>query len=290
MRLVKWFRTIRGTGDSYAGAHGRRPKLLRPRRFTEKMQWRKLFDRNKLFTLFCDKLATRDWVAARIGAEYLPPLYWTGGAEEVPLEALPLPYFLKSSHASGQVMQVTADVLQDHATILARAAEWLNICFFTTNGEPGYKNVPRRLLAEQALLDENGGPPDERRLFVFDGKVEVINTVFVEDGQVRNGAFHTPGWEKLDWHFTRVVPRDFPQPKRLAEMIRIAEHLGQGIDHIRVDIFDCGSKFFVGELTPYSWSGLSRFNPDEADFALGRYWRPRWKLWRAIAAVMFWDR
>ncbi len=258
-----------------------------PRRFTEKMQWRKLFDRNPLFTVFCDKLATRAWVAGRIGAQFLAPLVWTGSAEEIPVETLVPPYFLKSTHASGQIMRVTVEEAQNAGVIKEQAAKWLEICYFERSGEPGYKDVPRRLMAEQILLGPNGGPPEERRMFVFDGKVRVINTVFVEDGTVRNGAFHTSEWAQLDWYFTRRVTRAFPPPRRLADMIRIAEQLGKGIDHLRIDIFDCGDKIFVGEVTPYAWGGLSRFNPDAADLALGRHWRLRWPRLRAIAALLF---
>jgi hypothetical protein len=56
-------------------------------------------------------------------------------------------------------------------------------------------------------------------------------------------------------------------------MIRVAAQLGAGLDHVRVDFYDCGEHFRIGELTLYAWSGLSKFQPDEADFILGRYWR-----------------
>jgi len=283
-RIMLWRERIRRLRADYAKAHGRSPRLLRPRRFTEKIQWRKLFDRNPQFEVFCDKLATRELIAAQIGPQYLAPLYWSG--ETIPLDRLAPPYFLKSTHASGQVMLVTAALARDPETIKARAASWLETCFATAQGEPGYRNVPRRLLAEQPLLAADGGPPEERRLFVFDGKVAVINTVFVEDGRVRNGAFHTPDWVRLDWHFTRFVERDFARPARLAEMIAIAERLGAGIDHVRVDLFDCGDRVWAGELTVYSWSGLVPFNPDAADLELGRYWRLRWPALRAINAIL----
>ena len=285
-RIIRWCRSIRDIREAYQVAHGRWPRLVRPRRFTEKMQWRKLFDPNPQLTVFCDKLATRELIAARLGPQYLAPLCWTGSAETLPLDTLAPPYFLKSTHASGQVMLVTAELTRDPDAIKARAAAWLKHCFSTEHGESGYKDVPRRLLAEQQLLAADGGPPEERRLFVFNGKVTVINSVFVEDGRVRNGAFHTPDWVRLDWHFTRWVKRDFPRPERLEEMIRVAEQLGDGIDHVRVDIFDCGARIFVGELTAYSWSGRVPFNPDAADFELGRYWRLSRPLLRAITAIL----
>jgi hypothetical protein len=286
-RFAGWRDAIRAVQDKYIAAYGQPPRIFRPRRFSEKMQWRKLFDRNPNFTIFCDKLATRDYIAALIGTEYLTPLYWTGGAEEIPFDQLTPPYFLKSTHASGHVLHVTEAVLQDRAAITAQAAEWLRMCFFTINGEPGYRNVPRRLIAEQAVVTADGAPPDERRLFIFNGKVAIINSVFVEDGKVRNGAFHTRDWQKLDWYFTRIPPHDVSRPRRLAEMIRIAEQLANGIDQLRVDFFDCGNKFFVGELTVYSWSGLNPITPDEADLTLGRHWRLPFPLTRALAAILF---
>ncbi len=284
-RLSGWRREIHRLRATYKDMHGQMPRLFRPRGFTEKMQWRKLFDRNPAFNLFCDKLATRDFVIARIGAGYAVPLYWTGTAEAIPFDRLTPPYFLKSTHASAQVVSVT-EAGPDPETLRAEAAAWLQTCYFEQSGEPGYKGVPRRLMAEQTLFAGNGQPPEERRLFVFDGKVQVINTVFVEAGKLRNGAFHTSDWEKLDWHFTRLLAQDFTPPRRLADMIRVAELLGAGIDHIRVDVFDCGDKFYVGELTAYSWGGFAHFNPATADLAFGRYWHLKWPWFRAIAAIL----
>ncbi len=63
---------------------------------------------------------------------------------------------------------------------------------------------------------------------MFDGKVGAINTVFVEDGLLRNGAFHTVCWQNLGWFFTRKVAQEFPRPERLDEMIKLAEIWQQG--------------------------------------------------------------
>jgi len=137
------------------------------------------------------------------------------------------------------------------------------------------------------LTTDEGQRPEEVRLFVFDGKVAVINTVFVEEDRIRNGAFYTTEWTRLNWHFTRLVDRDFPRPKRLSDMIGIAERLGEGLDHVRVDFYDCGERIYIGEMTLYSWSGLSRFNSDEADLQLGAYWQLKRPLRRALNAVLF---
>lgn len=283
---MAWRETVRRVRAVYRQVHGREPRILRPRRFTEKMQWRKIFDGNPSFSVLCDKVAVRDFITARIGSDLLTPLLWTGMPEDIPFDRIAPPFALKSTHASGQVVMVGANDPIDREDLRARAAAWLTLCHGTTYDEPGYRAVPRRLMIERTVTTAAGTEPEEVRLFVFDGRVAVINTVFVEDGRIRNGAFHTPDWRRLNWHFTRAMERDFPKPIRLAEMIRIAERLGEGFDHVRVDIYDGGERIWIGEVTIYSWSGHARFNPDEADLELGRYWRLRAPLRRALLAML----
>jgi hypothetical protein len=281
--LKRAFRVCR----AYVRAHGRVPRLLSPRRFSEKMQWRKLFDFNPVFPILCDKIAVRDFIAARVGDEHLIPLLWTGTPAEIPFDRVAPPFVLKSTHASGHVVIVGRDDHPDRTVIRARAEKWLGTNYGAARNEPGYEPVPPSLMIEKMVTTTDGDRPDEIRLFVFDGKVTVINTVFVEDGKVRNGAFHTPDWTRLHWHFTRSVDRTFPKPTRLHDMIELAERLGRGLDHVRVDIYDCGDRIWIGELTVYSWSGLARFHPDEADLELGSHWRRKSMDWRALVEVLW---
>ncbi|MEO8881179.1 MAG: ATP-grasp fold amidoligase family protein [Gemmatimonadaceae bacterium] len=250
------------------------------------MQWRKLFDFNPLFPILCDKIAVRDYIAERVGREHIIPLLWSGAPADIPFDAVARPYFLKSSHSSGQVIMIARDDVLDTADIRERAAKWLANNYGLAYDEPGYAPVPPCLMIEQTVTTADGARSNDLRLFVFDGTVAVINTVFVEDGKLRNGAFHTPEWTRLSWHFSRIVDREFPRPSRLDDMIAVAERLGAGLDRVRVDIYDCGDRIRIGELTLYSWSGYSRFTPDEADFEMGSYWRTRTPGWRAVLRGM----
>ncbi len=280
--IVRALRVLR----AYTRAHGRSPNLLRPRRYTEKMQWRKIFDFNPLFPIFCDKIAVREFIAARVGGEQLIPLLWSGAPADIPFDRVARPFFLKSTHSSGQVIMIGRDDSPDRAAIRARAERWLATDHATTFDEPGYGPVPPRLMIEETVATADGARPEEVRLFVFDGKVAVINTVFVEDGRIRNGAFHTPDWTRLNWHFTRSVERPFPKPLRLHDMVTLAERIGEGLDHVRVDFYDCGDRIWIGEITIYSWSGFSRLCPDEADLELGAHWRLPALGWRAILGAL----
>ena len=285
-RLDQWKRAIARVRAAYIAAHSRAPSLMAPRRFTEKMQWRKLFDMNPVYAILCDKLAVRSYIAARIGEQFLVPLLWFGQPGDIPFKQLRAPFVLKSNHASGHYRMISGAEDVDEDALRRQAAEWLSYRHGVGQDEPGYVPVPPRILAEQTVMTDNGDRPEEVRVFVFGGKAAVINTVFVEDGQIRNGAFHTADWVRLDWHFTRFVDRNFYRPKRLGDMIELAEQLGRGLDHVRVDFYDCGERIFVGEMTLYSWSGYARFVPDQADLQLGAYWRLENPLRRAVSAVL----
>jgi len=97
-------------------------------------------------------------------------------------------------------------------------------------------------------------------LFVFNGRVRLVQTTLSIDDQLHHGAYHDPDWRLLDWR--RVSPSRpelCPRPERLDEMIGLAERLGQGFDHLRVDFYDSHDVIWIGELTVYSFSGFGAF-------------------------------
>jgi hypothetical protein len=291
-RLEDWRQAIGRVRARYEKAHGRPPRLYRPHRFTEKIQWRKLFDLKPIYATFCDKLAVREYIAAHLGRDLLVPLLWSGAnPDDLPFGDLEPPYVVKSSHASGHVMIVSSRQDLDIPRAKDTMRGWLQQNYGTISDEPGYDPVPRRLLVERQVFAPGGGRPLERRLFVFNGQAQIINTVMVIDGEVRNGAFHSPDWQRYNWILhSPLRPEPFPRPQRLNDLIVAAERVGTGLDHIRVDFFDCGPSIYIGELTPYSWSGLSSFRPDDADYALGSYWKLRAPMTRAAATMLFHDR
>ena len=55
----------------YKRRFGYYPNLTNPTSLTEKIQYRKVYDDNPLFTLCSDKYKVRDYVTSKIGSEYL---------------------------------------------------------------------------------------------------------------------------------------------------------------------------------------------------------------------------
>ncbi len=289
-RLGTWLGVIARICIRYRRAHGRLPALLRPRRFTEKMQWRKLFEFEPCFTVISDKLAARDFVAGRIGPGRQADLLWTGdNPDAIPFDRLVPPYVLKSTHAAGQTIIVRDAAALDAASVRSTARRWLASCYGAANCEPGYIHVPRRLIVEHLLVDAQGAAPIERRVFVFDGHATIIQTTVVgANGVLRTAAFHSPAWEPLPIRLASIPDKiPPPRPWLLADIIDLAERLGAGLSHCRVDIYDCGDTLTVGEVTLYSWSGMFPFHDPAQDLAMGALWKIRRPALRALRSVAF---
>ncbi|WP_187829876.1 ATP-grasp fold amidoligase family protein [Siccirubricoccus phaeus] len=284
--MAAWRDAIAQVRAMYRHRHGRLPDLLRPRRFSEKMQWRKLFQRDPRFAVFSDKLAVRGYVAARLGEEVLIPLLWSGAAAEaIPFERLDPPYVLKPSHASGRHVVVTG--APDIPALRAAARDWLAYCHGTQMAEPGYFGIPRRLMAERFLAGEGGGPPVEHRLFTFSGRVRMIQTTLsLGPGAGWAREYYDRGWHRLRMELEYPpASLPLPAPERRGRMVEMAEALAAGTDHLRVDLYNVPAGIRVGELTLYSWSGLAPFRRDADDLWLGQFWEIERPVRQALRAV-----
>jgi len=287
-RLGQWALAIHRVRANYRHVTGRAPALLRPRRFTEKMQWRKLFELEPTFAVLSDKLAARDFVAARIGPGRQADLLWLGDdPDAIPFDRLVPPYVLKSTHAAGQTIIVRDTAALDVAAARAAARGWLAYCHGTAMNEPAYTHLPRRLIVERLLQCPDGTTPPERKVYVFDGRAIFIRTnMYDANGLPRFGDVHSRDWTRLPvawWSPVHPVPPS--RPTRLAEIIAISERLGAGLSHCRVDIYDCGDTLTVGEVTLYSQSGLVVYSDPAFDFVLGAHWIIRRPMLRAFQAV-----
>ncbi len=279
---------IRQVFRDYHNAFGRYPNLVRPRRFSEKIQWRKLFDLDPVYAEVTDKLAAREFIAARVGAAYLPPLLWTGDTpDDIPFDRLEPPYVLKCSHGSGYNVVVYDRATLDVAATREVLRGWLAVNYGHRFREPGYIPLRPRLLAERMMLEADGTPALEHKIFVFGGKARMIHSVAVKRERARFDSFHDRDWRPLAWRgINPPVETELARPAQLDKFLALAERLAAGFDHLRVDLYEWGGEPRAGELTPYNWSGLTEFQPEEAELALGEWWRLRFPFRRAVAAML----
>ena len=258
--------------DFHAG-HGAYPNILRPRSFSEKIQYRKLFDRRPILVQFADKFAVRDYVRQRLGDEVLPRLYHvTEDPLDIPLDTLPDRFVVKPTHGCGWISIVRDKAALDTAELSRVCAGWLRENYFYRAGEWIYKRITPRILFEELLDDGAGEIPSDYKFFVFSGRTQMISVDIDRYGDHRRNMYDRD-WNKLACGFQRATSDlVLPPPERLTDMLRCAEALGAGFDFLRIDLYCIGNRIVFGEITATPASGLEPFWPGGIDRKFGALW------------------
>jgi hypothetical protein len=254
----------------YHAKLGTWPDLEHPSGFNEKILSKMLHDRRPMLTLFSDKLRVRDYVRnVAPPSLFIPTLHWwSDRAEGLPFEALPSAFVLKANHGSGWNCIVEDKREVRRSDLVKLGKRWLKSDFTIVGREWAYRNVRRALYVEQ-LLETRGEPtPPDFKLFVFRGKVRLI--------QVDHGRFtrHTQvlydeRWRRVEGTVAAVPGESIERPTSLPLMIEAAEALSASVDFLRVDLYDIDGKVYFGELTCSPNKGLSPFRPPSLDKLLG---------------------
>ena len=122
----------------------------RPRSFNEKIQYLKLYDRRPEYVREADKCRAKQWVAEKVGAQYVVPNYgvWTS-AEAIDFDGLPDQFVLKCNHDSGSVHICTDKSSFDKEGARKKLSRALKRDFSKLAGEWVYRDIPRRVFAER---------------------------------------------------------------------------------------------------------------------------------------------
>ena len=246
-----------------------------PKTFNEKLQWLKIYDRHPEYTKMVDKLAAKEYVEKIIGSKYIiPTLAVYNSAEEIDFDKLPKQFVLKCTHDSGGLVVCRDKSKLDCEAARKKLHKGLKRTYIIQNREYPYRNVPRRIIAEQYMEDESGYELKDYKFFCFDGKPKAL---FVATDRGFKGIETKFDFFDMEWHhlpFTNGHPnsdRQIPCPPNFEEMKDIAEKLSAGIPHVRVDLYNVNGNIHFGELTFFHWGGTMPFNPKEWDYKFGSW-------------------
>ena len=241
-------------------------------RYTEKMQYKKLFYIDPLEKIASDKYAVRRLVADKIGSEFLIPIIGVWDKfEDIDFDTMPDRFVLKTTHGSANIFIVKDKNKFDKKWAALMFKLWLSYDYAYASFELNYKDIPRRIIAEKYMEDQNGELPDYK-FMCFDGKPYCC---WVDEGRFTN---HTRDIFDMDWNlmpFSQHYPSSGhprSKPFNYEKMIEIATILSNGFTHVRVDLYNINGKIYFGELTFCESSGFCEISPDEYDFKMGDMW------------------
>lgn len=252
----------------------RQGRLLprQPQTFSEKIQWRILYDRRPLIAVGGDKIEMKEHAKRSSPRVLIPETLWNGiDLVEVYEKDWGCEWVLKPISGSGYALFGSGS-LASSGVDLTEIAKWRYADSFTLYGEWAYGQARPGYLIERRIETDTGLSPNDVRLFVFNGRVKILQIDSPRINEVRR-RFYTPEWEALPFQQGGKRLADVqPRPDLLDEMISIAEEIGRQYDFIRVDLYETQGKLYFGEITPYPTGGLGKYNDVAFDRVLGDYW------------------
>lgn len=254
---------------------GYKLNLKEPKSYSEKLQWLKLYDRRPEYTVMVDKVKAKEYVASILGDQYvIPTLGVWDDPDKINFDSLPNRFVLKVNHNSGTGMYICKDKdSMDVEKVKKGLRKGLKEDYFKFNREWPYKNVPRRILAEQ-FVEPSSGMNDlpDYKFFCFNGEVKAL---FIATD--RSKGDHETRFDFFDANFNHLpFTNGHPnaaitpsKPKMFEEMKALAAKLSEGIPQVRIDFYEVGDRVLFGEMTFYHWSGLMPYEPKEWDYKFG---------------------
>jgi hypothetical protein len=268
---------------------GNKLNLKNPKRFTEKLQWYKLYYKDPKMIQCVDKFDVREYVKAKGLEEILIPCYGVyDSGEDINWDKLPNQFVMKDTLGGGgnSVVIVTDKSKENIEKLKEKCREWTSINAHTKGGGrewPYYTGKPHRIIIDQYLECKDGDLPDYKffcfwgRCFCFYVKVDYAKSH--EDGKL---AFFDTGLNNLNVSidYCKSAGDEIDLPSNCGEMVRCAEALSADFPHARVDFYDVDGKIVFGEITFFNASGYMTFEPDAFDYKIGEaFTLPEMNLW-----------
>lgn len=258
---------------------GKKLNLDNPQTYNEKLNWLKLYNRKPEYTCMVDKYAVKEYVAQRIGEEYvIPTLGIWDNFDEIDFEKLPEQFVLKCTHDSGGLTICRNKAELDLTKTKKKVTASLKRDYYLGCREWPYKNVPRRIIVEQYMEDTSCKElGDDKKIlnvykiFCFSGKPELFQVIQNDKSKYETIDYFDVSWNKLD--LRQNFPNSktpLPKPEKIEEMLEIATKLSRGIPFVRVDLYEVNKKVYFSEMTFFSDAGFAKFEPEEWDYKLGQ--------------------
>lgn len=261
---------------TYHRTNGDVLNLLDPRKFTEKLQWLKLFYRDDLMTVCSDKYEVRKYVTQK-GYDHLlnDVIGIYSSFEDIDLESLPNRFVLKATHGSGWNLIVRDKGLVNWRIWRKIAKVWLDTDLSWFGREWNYHFLKRRLVIEEYLEDDSGELRDFK-IMCFNGQ-----PMWMQIDENRTSC-HKRAYLDMQGHpipMTDLTTGSKPNLNKFElspswtsthrRMIEIASDLCEPFVCVRVDFYAVGERIVFGELTFFDGSGFYALSPDKYDLHYG---------------------
>ena len=255
---------------------GKKLNLKEPKTFSEKLQWLKLYDRRPEYTMMVDKFAVKEYVAKRVGEEFvIPTIGVWDNPDDIEWDKLPSQFVLKTTHGGGShgvVICKDKNSLDKEKSIRILKRNMI-ISDWKIQMEWPYKNVPHKILAEEYIKPTpNSKDLIDYKWYCFNGEPKFCQVIQNRTSNETIDFFDT-GWRHQKFVGFNPIAKNAiktpNRPKQLLKQIDIAQSLSKGIPFSRIDLYEIDERVLFGEITLYPMGGMGEIRPEEYDCILG---------------------
>ena len=261
---------------------GRKLDINNPVTLNEKLQWMKFNYRFPLQSIVSDKLLVRNYVANKIGDQYLIPLLGQWDKfDDIDFRKLPNQFVLKCNHDSGGLVVCKNKNSLDINKAKSKINKSLKTNFYYIGREYQYRNIIPKIMCEKFISD-NGQVPLDYKIYCFNGKPDVILVCkdrFNDNSHKAQYLYYDQQWNfmPLNKGDEKIEDPRIEKPKNLDEMLNIASILSEDFYFARIDLYNINGKIYFGEITLSPNSGFDADITYETDLMFGNklnipYW------------------
>lgn len=274
LKALEWIPDKEMVKLQYRIKMGRNLDLKNPKRFTEKIQWYKLYYRDPMMTQCVDKHGVRSYLKDKgMGELLIPELGAWDKTSDIDWDNLPDSFILKTTNGSESNVFVHNKKKANKKEIYEKLNNWLTQTNLNYGREWAYNEVLPRIIAEPIISadDQHGRGLDDYKFFCFNGQIKMMWIDYDRFGTHKRVLYDSDG-NPLNVRCTYISPKDFKYPKKEFEtLMPIAEKLSEEFPHARIDLYYANKKPYFGEITFYSGSGYEPFDDEAYDLQLGSY-------------------
>jgi hypothetical protein len=232
-----------------------------PKSYQEKIQFRKLYGNHAFYALVTDKFRVRDYVTERIGAQHLIPLL--GAYDRIQgsdFASLPQQFIVKANHGS-KWNRIVLD--KSKLDVEGTVRHFNRLCrrhYGWKSGERHYSYIQPKIIIEQLLQDDGGGPLWNYNFFCFRGPGGFDYYYSIEPPADATAAaiIAKDGEILLNINISDQDLADHARPAKFSMMVDIANALSADFDFVRVDLYCAEDQVYFGELTCTPRAGYNK--------------------------------
>jgi len=228
---------------------GYSPDLAQPSTYQEKLLYRKIYGNYSFYAELADKLKAREYVRQKAGSQYLVPLLGVYDRLRLSdLEGLCEPFIIKTNHGSkwNRIVRNPGD--HQPYQLVRYFNSRVKRKYGRRYGEGFYDLIPPRIMIEKLLMDE-GELPWNYCFFCYNSHRGFEHYVSLHSPDKKFKGRFDSQWEPWGDNFTPEMRHKYAAPTNSEEMSHLARSLSEGIDFVRVDLYNLKGKIYFGELT-----------------------------------------